>query len=296
LGKVDDLLILNSQMNRHRNFILVLLAGKIATFCTVTHSEELVLKKGDIVSINVFDETSLTGAFTVGPEGTIIFPLLGSIVAGGITPAELAKQIEASLESGYIRDAQVAVAIAEEAQLPPHTVTVIGQVMAPGQVAFKPGTPMDLFTAVSSAGGLAERGNRNSIELKRRSGDDIQSRTLTLEGDRVFEIKDGDTIIVNTLPVVKEEAEIIPTVTVVGQVKSPGQIPYNPKIPLDLIGAIAIAGGFTDLARPSKVIVRRVTADGVKAFEVNVSKMQQGQTAPFMLEPNDTVTVTESIF
>ena len=63
-----------------------------------------------------------------------------------------------------------------------------------------------------------------------------------------------------------------------------------------LIGAIAIAGGFTDLARPSKVVVRRITDDGVKAFEINVSKMQRDQTNPFMLEPNDTVTVTESIF
>lgn len=292
----DDPRIQILQMNPCRNFLLTLLACKLAIVCVVASGEELVLKKGDIVSINVFDETSLTGAFTVGPEGTIVFPLLGSIAAGGITPAQLAKQIEASLEAGYIRDAQVAVAIAEEAQLAPQTVTVIGQVMAPGQVAFKAGTSMDLFTAVSSAGGLAERGNKNSIELKRRNGDDIKTQTLSLEGDRVFEIKDGDTIIVNTLPLVKEEAEIIPTVTVVGQVKSPGQIPYNPKVPLDLIGAIAIAGGFTDLARPSKVVVRRITSDGVKAFEVNVSKMQQGQTAPFMLEPNDTVTVTESIF
>jgi len=259
-------------------------------------AEELVLKKGDIVSVNVFDEPSLTGAFPVGPEGTIVFPLLGSIEAEGIAPAQLAKQIEASLEAGFIRDAQVSLAIAEEAQLPPQTVTVIGQVMAPGQVAFKVGTPMDLFTAVSSAGGLAERGNKSSIELKRRNGADIRTQTLSLDGDRVFEIKDGDTIIVNALPLIKEEAEIIPTVTVVGQVKAPGQIPYNPKVPLDLIGAIAIAGGFTDLARPSKVVVRRVTAEGVKAYEVNVSKMQRDQTSPFMLEPNDTITVTESIF
>ncbi len=290
----DPLQIL--QMNPRCNFLLTLLACKLATACFVAHGEELVLKKGDIVSVNVFDETSLTGAFTVGPEGTIVFPLLGSIAAEGVTPAQLAKQIEASLEAGYIHDAQVAVAIAEEAELPPLTVTVIGQVMAPGQVAFKVGTPMDLFTAVSSAGGLAERGNRNSIELKRRTGADIKTQSLSLDRDRVFEIQDGDTIIVNALPMVKEEAEIIPTVTVVGQVKSPGQIPYNPKAPLDLIGAIAIAGGFTDLARPSKVVVRRITAEGVKAFEVNVSKMQRDQTTPFMLEPNDTVTVTESIF
>ena len=70
----------------------------------------------------------------------------------------------------------------------------------------------------------------------------------------------------------------------------------DPEVPLDLIGAIARAGGFTDLARPSKVVVRRNTPQGIRTYEVNVSRMQKDQTQPFMLQPGDTVTVPESIF
>lgn len=261
-----------------------------------TAAQDIVLKTGDIVSVNVFGEASLTGAFQVGPAGNIVFPLLGGIPAAGMPPGDLAAEIEKRLEADYIRDAQVAVAIAEEAELPPNTVTVIGQVSAPGQVPFKQGTSLDLFTAIASAGGLTERGNKSRIELKRRSGDDLSTQILNLETNRVLSLQDGDTLIVHAIPEMVEEEEQVVTVTVIGEVKNPGQIPMNPENPLDLIGAIAIAGGFTDLARPSKVTVRRRTEAGVKTFELNVSRMQKDQSAPFLLAPDDTVSVPESFF
>ena len=63
-----------------------------------------------------------------------------------------------------------------------------------------------------------------------------------------------------------------------------------------LITAIAVAGGFTNIARPSKVVVRRREGEAVKTFEFNVTKMQRDQSASFFLLPNDTVFVPESIF
>ncbi len=256
------------------------------------------LKSGDIVSINVFDEGSLSGAFSIGPGGKIVFPLLGSIPAAGETPERLASIIESRLEQDYIRDAQVAVAFAEKAELPPETITVIGQVASPGQIPYEAGSPIDLFTAVATAGGLTDQGDRNRIELKRRDSGDLRTQTLNLEGDRVFPLRDGDTLIVHSKPIVatKVEKKEVYTVTVIGEVKNPGQVPINPEKPLDIIAAIAIAGGFTDIARPAKVVVRRTTAEGIKTFEVNVSKMQRDQTTPFLLAPNDTITVPESIF
>lgn len=259
--------------------------------------ENLLLKPGDIVSVNVFGEPSLTGAFPVGPEGNIVFPLLGQIPAAGITSSSLGDDIRARLEQDYIRSAQVSVAIAQEAKLAPHAVTVIGQVMRPGQVAFEQGSPMDLFTAISTAGGLTEQANKSRIELKRREGGDLRSRTLDLEGDRVLKLFDKDTVIVHALPP-KVEIEKVPlTVTVIGEVKTPGQVVVKDGQPIDIISAIAMAGGFTAVARPSKVYVRRPTPGGdVQTFEVNVSKMQKDNSQPFMLQPNDTVTVPQSVF
>jgi protein involved in polysaccharide export with SLBB domain len=258
--------------------------------------ENLKLKTGDIVSINVFGEPSLTGAFTVGPGGEIVFPLLGTIPAAGSTAVEVGERIKTLLETDYIRSAQVAVAIAEEAKLAPNTVTVIGQVMRPGQVAFEKDTPMDLFTAISTAGGLTERGDRNRIELKRRAGDDLRTQSVNLDRDRVLKLSDKDTIIVHALPEKIVAEKVIQTVTVIGEVKQPGQVPLKDDQPLDIITAIAMSGGFTDVARPSRVVVRRNTEAGVQSIEVNVSKMQRDNSQPFLLQPNDTVTVPQSVF
>lgn len=258
--------------------------------------ENLKLKTGDIVSINVFGEASLTGAFPVGPGGEIVFPLLGGIPAAGFTSKELGAEIQARLEADYIRSAQVAVAIAQEAKLAPETVTVIGQVMRPGQVAFDKGTAMDLFTAIATAGGLTERANRLHIELKRREGDDLRTQVLGLESDRVLKLRDKDTVIVHAMPEKVVAEKVVQTVTVIGEVRTPGQVTIRDEQPLDIITAIAMAGGFTDVARPSKVVVRRTGPNGVETFEVNVSKMQKDNSQPVFLQPNDTVTVPQSVF
>jgi polysaccharide export outer membrane protein len=259
--------------------------------------ENLQLKPGDIVSVNVFGEESLSGAFPVGPGGEIVFPLLGSLKAAGTTTASLGSEIKAKLETDYIRSAQVSVAIAQEAKLAPNTVTVIGQVMRPGQVAFEKDISMDLFTAVSTAGGLTERANRSRVELKRRAGDDFRTQILDLESDRALRLEDKDTIIVHAMPEKIIAEKVVQTITVIGEVRNPGQIALKDEQPIDIISAIAMAGGFTNIARPSKVFVRRPNpTGGVETFEVNVSKMQKDNSQPFMLQPNDSVTVPQTIF
>ncbi|NRB73724.1 MAG: polysaccharide biosynthesis/export family protein [Verrucomicrobiales bacterium] len=256
-------------------------------------AESVLLKEADIVSVTVFNEETLSGVFTIGPEGNLVLPLLGGIPAIGRSADELAGEVESLLESKYIRDAQVVVALSKASELPPQLITVIGQVAAPGRVPFEAGESMDLFTAVASAGGLVERSNRYNLELKRREGDDLKTYRLSIDSDRNFSLRDGDTVIVHAMEEVEERVE---TITVIGEVKDPGAIQINPDEPFDLITAIAVAGGFTTIARPTKVVVRRRDGESVKTFELNVLKMQKDQSAPFFLLPNDTVFVPESIF
>ncbi len=268
-------------------------AAVLALMGGTVFADAVLLKEADIVSVTVFDEESLSGVFSIGPEGTLVLPLLGSIPAIGRSADELASEVEGRLEAEYIRDAQVVVALSKASELPPQLVTVIGQVAAPGRVPFEAGTTIDLFTAVASAGGLAERANRYNLELKRREGDDLKTYRLSIDSDRNHQLRDGDTIIVHAMEEVEEKIE---TITVIGEVKDPGAIQIDPDEPFDLITAIAVAGGFTNIARPSKVVVRRRVDGSVKTFELNVLKMQKDQSAPFFLLPNDTVFVPESIF
>ncbi len=121
---------------------------------------------------------------------------------------------------------------------------------------------MDLFTAVSTAGGLTERANRSRVELKRRAGDDFRTQILDLESDRALRLEDKDTIIVHAMPEKIIAEKVVQTITVIGEVRNPGQIALKDEQPIDIISAIAMAGGFTNIARPSKVFVRRPNPAG----------------------------------
>jgi protein involved in polysaccharide export with SLBB domain len=59
-----------------------------------------------------------------------------------------------------------------------------------------------------------------------------------------------------------------------------------------VLDAIAMAGGFTDLARPNRVIVLRNTAEGPQRIKINVKQTVADSAAlPFYLQAQDTVYV-----
>jgi polysaccharide export outer membrane protein len=79
-------------------------------------------------------------------------------------------------------------------------------------------------------------------------------------------------------------------ISVLGEVRKPDV--YRIKNRITVLDAIAMAGGFTDLARPNRVIVLRNTAEGPQRIKINV-KQTVGDSAglPFYLEAQDTVYV-----
>ena len=87
--------------------------------------------------------------------------------------------------------------------------------------------------------------------------------------------------------------------SVLGQVGHPGsfQMPDESPAGIDLLEAIAMAGGYTRIAAPERVTVRRHNATGGdEIIKVNAKRMVKGSGGSFRVEPGDTVTVGESIF
>lgn len=86
-------------------------------------------------------------------------------------------------------------------------------------------------------------------------------------------------------------------VTVLGQVQKPGAYSLKDQGTMDLLQAVGLAGGFTRLANPSRITIKRnvdgresvITADGKKLA-------RDSGTAPFTILPGDTITVAERIF
>jgi polysaccharide export outer membrane protein len=79
-------------------------------------------------------------------------------------------------------------------------------------------------------------------------------------------------------------------ISVLGEVRRPDV--YKIKSRVTVLDAIAMAGGFTDLARPSKVVVLRNTPSGPERIMVNIKQLvgDDGK-APFYLQTLDTVYV-----
>ncbi len=79
-------------------------------------------------------------------------------------------------------------------------------------------------------------------------------------------------------------------VSVLGEVRKPDV--YRIKNRVTVLDAIAMAGGFTDLARANRVIVIRTTAAGPQRFRIDVKQTVGDSGAlPFYLQPQDTVYV-----
>jgi polysaccharide export outer membrane protein len=86
-------------------------------------------------------------------------------------------------------------------------------------------------------------------------------------------------------------------VTVLGEVQKPGRVAIPPEGGLDLLGAIALAGGYTRVADPGNVIVRRVVDGKDAVWRVNAKKLARDTSAQqFMVQPGDRISVSESIW
>ena len=85
--------------------------------------------------------------------------------------------------------------------------------------------------------------------------------------------------------------------TVLGQVNRPGsyEMPESSPGGIDLLEAIAMAGGYTRIAAPERVSVRRRD----QVLRVNAKQIERGAagaSGSFHVESGDTITVGESIF
>src|SRR5262249_26189545 len=86
--------------------------------------------------------------------------------------------------------------------------------------------------------------------------------------------------------------------SILGQVVRTGnyEMPESSPGGIDLLEAIALAGGYTRIAAPERITVRRQGANGDQIFKVNAKKFNKNGGGSFRVEPGDTITVGERIF
>ena len=120
----------------------------------------------DIVKVSVWKNENMSVTVPVRPDGMISIPLAGDVLAGGLTPNQVAASIRQKLKS-YIRDPQVTVILT---QLRSHDylsrVRVTGAVRNPISVPFRQG--MTVLDVVLAAGGTTEFASPNGTRLYRK--------------------------------------------------------------------------------------------------------------------------------
>lgn len=117
-------------------------------------SQEHVYRIGELdrLSIDVVGFTELSDReVQVDAAGRVSIPIAGSVIVGGLTPAEAEQRIVTQLRAAYVRQPQVSVNLKESIG---RFVTVDGQVVQPGNYPVVNG--MTLMRAVASARGATE--------------------------------------------------------------------------------------------------------------------------------------------
>jgi polysaccharide export outer membrane protein len=87
--------------------------------------------------------------------------------------------------------------------------------------------------------------------------------------------------------------------TMLGQVNRPGSydMPDGSPEGIDLLEAVAMAGGYTRIAAPERISIRRHSNSGRdEIIRVDAKRLARGDRGNFTVLPGDAITVGESIF
>lgn len=140
---------------------------------------------GDVLNVFVWHNTDLSAQMPVRPDGRISMPLIGDIAAAGMTPTDLAAQIQDKLKT-YVKDPLVTVIPTQFVGLFTRQVRVIGEAVQPRAIPYSASmTALDVMIAV---GGLTKYADGNRAVLVRAIDGKQQSYQVHLDSL----VRDGD--------------------------------------------------------------------------------------------------------
>lgn len=230
---------------------------------------------GDTLTVQVYGEPELSGAFPVGASGQLDFPLLGAVSVDGLTTAEVADRFRASLSPSYLSHPSVSVWVSEWRSQP---VQVLGAVARPGTTFLR--GPTTVLQVLGEVGGVTGLGVE---EVRITRGEEGEVLVLPfdqlLARDAEITLEAGDVVYVPQS-----------IVAILGQVGKPSEIAWRDG--LTLSQSIASAGGALSTADLRRVDVLR----GEERIRVNLRWILAGRAPDVPVRPGDRVVVRESAF
>lgn len=157
---------------------------------------------------NISSNNAQVSAFTVSPDGTISYPLLGTLHVAGLTRTEVAKKIETKLfEGGFLKDPVVTVEFLNA------TISVLGEVNNPGEYPITRDN-MTILQALGKAGDLKITGMRkNVLVVREEGGKDVAYRldltdTKSLMESPAYHLQQNDVVYVEPNDYAKRQSVV----------------------------------------------------------------------------------------
>ncbi len=252
---------------------------------------DYVIGKEDLLELGVFEQPDLTRTVRVSGDCTISLPLLGIVPLAGLSTKQAEEKLRDLLSDKYLTDPQVWVFVKEAKS---RKVSVVGAVEKPGSIEML--GDRTLLEAISEAGGLTHQAGRDLYVLRPDASGaatriDIDLDDLMINGNPVLNIalSPGDVI---NIPI-----DRVLHVYVDGAVRKPGEVEYKSSRPLNLLQAIAAAGGLSERASQKGVVVIRTKAGGAQEMiKVDLKAVRKGKQDNFELENGDSIYVPETFF
>jgi polysaccharide export outer membrane protein len=236
----------------------------------------LRLAPGFMLRLTVLDDPDFAGTFRVDEHGNLNVPVLGRVPVEGETASEAQAHLQRMLLDGrFLKDPQIELTVVE---FPEGEITVLGEVARPGLVAVH--GSRKLIDVLALAGGTTVTAG-NEVEIS-RGGTEEDSESIHYSMDpgtmETTFVRPGDTVLVKRAGIVY----------VLGAVNRPSGIVMQEAGSLDVLQAIALAGGTTQTASIGTIyLLRRLPDHSTKVIALPYKKMTRGMPADDQLLAED---------
>ncbi len=245
----------------------------------VAVNPDYTLGAGDAIRVQVFQNPDLTIETRVSENGSVSYPLIGSVQLGGLSIGAAEKKIADALQQGgFLNKPQVNIMLL---QIRGNQVSVLGQVSRPGRYPLETANTR-LSDMLATAGGAAPTGDDVVVVVGTRNGQpfrkqiDIPSIFLAERAQENIVLQGGDSVYVHRAPVFY----------VYGEVQRPGAFRIDRG--MTIMQALALGGGPTARGSEKRLRLHRAPTGGA----VVQSTPQLTDT----VQPNDVIYVGESLF
>ena|GEM_PF-736884 len=231
------------------------------------------IAEGDVVGISVADFPTLSIQSTVAPDGTVTMPLIHQISLTGLTLNQATALLTTRLKRFVVEPILTVSLLSKHSQL----IVFSGSVARPGAMEYRSG--LHLLEALAEVGGFVIAGSPSvggttQTGLQTTIADPSHVTVTHADATKdTLNLTHPETLSGSTADIALAPGDIIYVpqqlgkINVVGQVRSPGVLPYRDN--LTIFDAVAFSGGYN----PD-------TADLTGATFTH-----NGHTSPINLEP-----------